>query len=88
MPFLEPVSLKKRKRKVIRRIKQTDNISKKGNRKKKSCNLVAKVVINLPFEERRVEGSQKHRRERVPKVESRGKKPSLNQLILSLESST
>ena len=36
--------------------------------KKKSCHLVPKVVIDLP-----VEGSQKYsRRERVPKVRSRG----------------
>ena len=41
---------------------------------KKSCHLVAKVVIDLPFEGRQVEGSQKCRRrerERVPKAGSR-----------------
>ena len=48
-------------------MKQIDKIFKKGNRKKKSCYLVPKVVIDLPFE-----GSQKYsRRERVPKVGSR-----------------
>ena len=41
--------------------------------KKKSCHLVPKVVIDLPFEGRKVEGSRKYsRRERVPKVRSRG----------------
>ena len=34
MPFLESVSLKRRKRKVMERIKQTDKIFKKDNRKK------------------------------------------------------
>ena len=65
-------------------------ISKKGNNKeKKSCHLVPKMVIDLPFERRKVEGSQKYRRrERVPKVGSRRKKPSLSRLILALESST
>ena len=39
---------------------------------KKSCRLVPKVVIDLPFEGRKVEGSWKYRgRERVPKVGSR-----------------
>ena len=42
-----------------------------GN-KKVSCHLVPKVVINLPFEGRKVEGSWKYRsRERVPKEGSR-----------------
>ena len=42
--------------------------------KKNPCHLVPKVVIDLPFEGRKVEGSQKYRRrERVPKVGSRGK---------------
>ena len=41
------------------------------------------MVIDLPFEGRNVEGSQKYRRRDVE-----GKKPSLNQLILALESST
>ena len=51
-PFLEPVSLKKGKRKVM--------LSNKT------------VVINLPFEGRKVEGSRKNRRwERVPRAGSR-----------------
>ena len=74
MTFLESASLKKKKRNVMKRIKQFYKISKKGN-KKKSCHLVPKVVIDLPFEGRKVEGSQKYRRrERVPKKGSRGKK--------------
>ena len=55
-----------------------EKIFKKGNRrrrerkKKKSCHLVLKVVTDLPFEGRKVEGSQKYRkRERVPKAGSR-----------------
>ena len=44
---------------------------KKGNTKK-SWHLVPKVVIDLPFEGRKVEGSWKYgRRERVPKTGSR-----------------
>ena len=40
--------------------------------KKKSCHLVPKVVIDVAFEGRKVEGSQKYRRrERVPKARSR-----------------
>ena len=66
-PFLECASLRKRKRK---RIKQIYKISKKGN-KKRSCHLVPKVVIDLPFEGRKVEGSWKYIRERVPKAGSR-----------------
>ena len=54
----------------MKRIKQVYKISKKCN--KKSCHLVPKVVIDLPFEGRKVEGSRKYRgRERVPKVGSR-----------------
>ena len=72
VPFLESASLDKRKRNVMKRIKQFYKISKKGN-KKKSCHLVPKVVIDLPFEGRKVKGSQKYRRrERVPKAGSRG----------------
>ena len=68
MPFLESASLKKRERNVMKRIKQIYNISKKGI-KKKSCHLVPKVVIDLLFERRKVEGSLKYRRkERVPKT--------------------
>ena len=71
MPFLESVSLRKRKRKALQRIKQKYKISKKGN-KNKSCHLVPKVVIDLSFEERKIEGSWKYRkRERVPKPGSR-----------------
>ena len=41
--------------------------------KTKSCHVVLKVVIDLPFEGKKVEGSQKYRRrERVPKAGSRG----------------
>ena len=58
---------KKRKRKAVKRIKQVYKISKQVIRKKKSCHLVRKVVIDLPFE-----GSWKYRRrERVPKAGSR-----------------
>ena len=71
VPFLESASLEKRKRKAMKRIKQFDKISKKGN-KKKSCHLVPKVVIDLSFEGRKVEGSWKsRRREGVPKAGSR-----------------
>ena len=67
VPSLESASLKKRKRNVMKIIKQFYKISKKGN-KKKSCHLIPKVVIDLPFE-----GSQKcRRRERVPTAGSRG----------------
>ena len=46
-------------------------MSKKGN-KKRSCHLVPKVVIDLPFEGRKIEGRRKYRRrERVPKAGSR-----------------
>ena len=72
VPFLESASLKKRKRNVVKRIIQFYKISKKGN-KKKSCHLVPKVVIDLPFEGRKVEGSRKYRkRERVPRAGNRG----------------
>ena len=71
VPFLESVSLRKRKRKAMKRLKHIYKMSKKGN-KKKSCHLVPKVVIDLPFEERKVEGSWKYRRrERVSKAGSR-----------------
>ena len=72
VPFLKSASLKKRKKKAMKRIKQISKISKKGNRKKKSCHLVPKVVIDLPFQGRKVEGSRKYRRrERLPKAGSR-----------------
>ena len=42
---------------------------------KKSCHLVLKVVIDLPFVGRKVEGSQKNNsRKSVPQVGSRGEK--------------
>ena len=61
MPFLESVSIKKRKRKAMKRIKQIAKIFKKGSSNifeetKKLCYLVPKVVLNLPFEGRKVEG--------------------------------
>ena len=66
--------LRKGKKNVMKRIKQIYKIYKKGN-KKNSCHLVPKVVIDLPFEGRKVEESQKYRRrERVPKMGSRGEK--------------
>ena len=71
VPFLESASLKKKKRKAMKRIKPIYKISERVI-KKKSCRLVPKVVINLPFEVRKVEGSRKYRRrERVPKARSR-----------------
>ena len=70
VPFLKSASLKKRKRKAMKRIKQIYKIKKKNN--KKSCHLVPKVVIDLPFEGKNVEGNRKcRRRERVPKAGSR-----------------
>ena len=86
VPFLESASLKNKK---MKRIKQFYKISKKGN-KKKSCHLVPKVVIDLPFEGRKVEGSQKYRRREreFQRREVERKKPSLNRLILALDSST
>ena len=78
VPFLESASPRKRKRKAMKRIKQIYKISKKGN-KNESCHLVTKVVIDLPFEGRKVEGSRKYRRrERVQWQKVEGKKPSLN----------
>ena len=79
MPFLESVSLKKKE--------------KKGNKKKikylirviekKSCHLVPNVVIDLPFEGRKVEGSWKYRRrERVPKAGGR-REETITELINS-----
>ena len=66
-PFLESASLKKKKSKAMRRLKQIHKTFKNGN-KKKSCYLVPKVVIDLAFGGRKVEGSRKYRRERVPKA--------------------
>ena len=58
LPFPESASLKKRRRKAVKRIKQVYKTFKKCN-KKKSCNLVPRVVIDLPFEGGKVEGSRK-----------------------------
>ena len=81
VPFLWSASLKKWKRKALKRIKQVYKISKKCN--KKSCHLVPKVVIDRPFEGRKVEGSRKYRgRERVPKVGSR-REETINEAINS-----
>ena len=81
VPFLESASLKKRKRKAVKRIKQICKISKEGNEKK--CLLAPKVVIDLPFEGRNVEGSWKYRRgERVPKAGSR-RQETMTELINS-----
>ena len=60
VPFLESASLEKRKGSFMKRIKPFYKISKTSN-KKKSCHLVPKVVIELPFERRKVEGSWKYR---------------------------
>ena len=59
--FLESASLKKRKRKAMKRIKPVYKISKRV--KKKSRHLVPKVVIHLPFEGRKVEGNHSNRAE-------------------------
>ena len=57
-------------RKAVKRIKKFIKYLKSVI--KKSCHLVPKVAIDLPFEGRKVEGSQKYRgRERAPKVGSR-----------------
>ena len=45
-------------------------------------------MIDLPFEERKVEGSRKYRRERVPKAGSRREETITEPIILALESST
>ena len=60
---------RKRKRKAMKRVKQKHKISKNGN--KKIMPSGPKVVIDLPFEERKIEGSRKYRRERAPKAGSR-----------------
>ena len=77
---------KKRKRKAVKRIKQSYTISKRVI--KKNHAIWSTMVIDLPFKGKKVEGSRKYRRERVPKTGSRRKKSSLNRLILALESST
>ena len=62
-----------------KRIKQISKISKRVI--KKLCHLVPKVVIDLPFEGRKVEGSRKYRRrERVPKAGSR-REETITELI-------
>ena len=53
---------RKRKRKAMKKIKVNYKISKNGN-KKKSCHLVSKVVIDLPFEERLKEAGNTEGRE-------------------------
>ena len=88
VPFLESASLKKWKRKAMKKIKQIHKISKKGNNKKKSCRLVPKVVIDLPFEGRLKETRNTEEGREFQRQEIEGKKPSLNRLILALESST
>ena len=71
-PFSIMYPLRKGKKKPMKRIKQIDKIFENGRSKKKSCHLVPKVVTDLPFEVRKVEGSQKYRRrERFPKTGSR-----------------
>ena len=56
----------------IKYLKRVNKKHLKSVIKKKSCHLAPKVVIDLPFEGRKVEGSRKYRgRERVPKVGSR-----------------
>ena len=71
VPFLEAASPKKRKIKAMKRTKEIYKIYKMGN-KKISRHLFPKVVTDLPFEGREVEGNQKYRRrERVPKAGSR-----------------
>ena len=62
MLFLESASHKKRKRRAVKRIKQIYKLFEK----KKKRHLVPKVVIDLPFE-----GSQKYRKQRVPKAGSK-----------------
>ena len=52
MPFLESGSLRKRKRKAIKSIREIYKTSKMGN-KKISCHLFPTVVIDLPFEGRK-----------------------------------
>ena len=71
-PFLSLHPLRNGKKWAMKRLKQIHEMSKKGNNnKKKSCHLVPKVVIDLPFEGRKVEGSQECRRGRGPKAGSR-----------------
>ena len=54
----------------MKRVKQKHKISKNGN--KKIMPSGPKVVIDLPFEERKIEGRRKYsRRERAPKAGSR-----------------
>ena len=71
VPFYGSASIKKRKRKTMKKIKQIYKTSKKGN-KRQSCHLFPKVSIDLPFEGNKVEGSRKYRRrESVLKAGSR-----------------
>ena len=69
VPLLETVSHKKSK-KVVKSNKRLLKYRKKGiiiymqkkKKKKKSCHQAPKVVTDLPFEGRKVEGSWKYRR--------------------------
>ena len=71
-----------RKRKVMKRIKQIYKLSKRVL-KRKSCHVVPKVVIDLQFEGRKVDGSRQYRRrERVPKAGSR-REETITELINS-----
>ena len=72
----------------MKRIKQIDKISKKGNREKNSCHLVRKVVTDLSFEGRLKEAGNTEEGREFQRQEAEGKKTSLNRLILALLSST
>ena len=86
-PLLESASLRKRKRKTMKRLNKFFKYLKRVI--KKSCHLVPKVVIDLPFEGRKVERSQKYRmRERVPKVGSRREETITEPINYALESFT
>ena len=69
--------IKKKKKKLLKYLKSGIVIYIKYVGKK-SCHLVLKAVIDLPFEGRKVEGSQKAKDERnFHRREVEGKKPSL-----------
>ena len=55
---------------------------------KKSCHLVLKVAIDLPFEGRLKEAGNTEEGREFQRWEVEGKKPSLDRLILVLKSST
>ena len=75
--FLESASPRKRKRKAMKKKKKNYKMSKKGN-KKKSCHMVPKVVIDLPFEGRKVEGNGNTEGREFQRREVEREKPSLN----------